>query len=204
MVLTEPVKEFTMKRTLVWLLPALGFLAWDLARAGADDQSREKKGTVVKLDGLQSRTPADWVEEKPTSNLRKYQFKIPRVKDEKMDAEVVIFSFGAGQGGSAAENIKRWKGFFIPPQGKTIDDVAKVTKMKVGGADVTYLDVQGTYKFKERPFDPSSKEELRPDSRMLGVVFESQGGPFFIRLVGPAKTVAQHKTGFDQWLKEFK
>jgi len=193
-----------MKRTLMWLLTALAVLAWDLARAGADEKSGEKKGTVVKLDGLQSRTPADWVEEKPSSNLRKYQFKIPRAKDDKTDAELMIFFFGAGQGGSAAENVKRWKGFFIPPQGKNIDDVAKVTQMKVGGAAVTYLDVQGTYKFKERPFDPSSKEELRPDSRMLGVVFESQGGPYFIRLVGPAKTVAQHKAAFDDWLKAFK
>ena len=37
-------------------------------------------------------------------------------------------------------------------------------------------------------FDPSAKEELRPDSRMLGVVFETGKGAYFMRLVGPAAT----------------
>jgi hypothetical protein len=125
------------------------------------------------------------------------------VEGDKNDAEFVIFSFGPGQGGSAAENVKRWKGFFIPPDGKSIDDVSKVTKMKVGDVDVTYLDVQGTYKYKERPFDPNAKEELRPDYRMLGVVFEGKK-TYFFRLVGPAKTITHHKKGFEDWLKGFK
>jgi hypothetical protein len=192
-----------MKWTLTCLLPMLGILAWGPGQAGAaDDKQGEKKGAVVKLDSLKSRVPADWVEEEPANRMRVYQFKVPRVKDDKTDAEMLIFSFGA-QGGSAEENIKRWKGFFTAPPGKTIEDVSTVTKMKVGDAQVTYLDIHGTYKFKERPFDPSSKEELRPDTRFLGVVFETKKGPYFFRLVGPEKTVTQHKPGFDAWLKAF-
>jgi hypothetical protein len=169
-----------------------------------DEKSANKQGEPVSLDGLQSRVPADWKQEETTNRLRAYQFRVPRVKDDKDDAEMVIFYFGPGGGGSAADNVKRWKAMFIPPEGKAIDDVAKVEKMKVGNVDVTYVDVQGTYKFKARPADPSSKEELRPNSRMLGVVFESPKGPYFFRLVGPAKTVTHHKQGFDDWVKGFK
>src|SRR5262249_15659098 len=112
--------------------------------------------------------------------------------------------FGAGQGGGVAENIQRWKGMFVPPQGKTIDDVAKIEKMKIGGMEVTYLDVQGTYRSRNPPFAPNAKEELKPEWRMLSVYFASNNGAYLMRCVGPAKTVAHHKKGFDEWLKGFK
>ena len=133
--------------------------------------------------------------------MRLAQFRLPKVKGDEFDAEVVIFK---GIGGSAKSNIERWKSFFIPPEGKTIDDVAKVTEIKIADQNAPYLDVQGTYKFKERPFDPQAKEELREHYRMLGVAFDGPKNPYHIRLVGPANTVENYKQGFDDWLKSFK
>ena len=170
----------------------------------AANTKEEKKGSVVEIDGLKSAVPTDWKQEEVSSKFRTHHFRIPHVADDKTDAEMFIFFFGAGSGGSADANIKRWKGFFVPPEGKQIDDVAKVDSFKVGNVNVTYLDVEGTYKFKERPFDPAAKEELRPDHRLLGVVFESPNGPYFFRLVGPAKTVTHNKKAFEDWVKEFK
>lgn len=174
------------------------------AASGPSANAADDKGTVVGIDGLQSRTPANWKEEQPSNKLRAYQFRVPKAKDDPADAEVVIFFFGPGGGGGAEENIKRWKAMFVPPDGKKIDDVSKVDKFKVGKVEVTYLDVQGTYLFKERPFDPNAKVEKKPDYRMLGVVFESEKGPYFFRLVGPTKTVDANKKGFDDWVKGFK
>ena len=189
-----------MKRGLGWMLVVGGLLAW-----GLDSTIRaEDKPGVVSLDGLQSRTPADWKEQPASNKMRAYQFGIPHAKDDETDAELVIFYFGPGGGGSAAANVNRWKEMFIPPEGKTIDDVAKVEKTKVAGVDVTYLDVHGTYRFKFPPFAPNAKEQLKPHYELLGVVFESPKGPYFIRLVGPAKTVEEHKKGFDEWVKGFK
>jgi len=168
----------------------------------ADD--KKKDGNVVELDTLKSKTPADWTQETTTNQMRAYQFKLPNAKDDKASAELIIFYFGQGGGGSAADNIKRWKGMMAPPDGKKIDDVAKVDKFKVGEVPVTYLDVEGTYLAKERPFDPNSKVEKKPDYRMLGVIFESPKGPYFIRVTGPAKTIAEQKQAFDEWLKNFK
>jgi hypothetical protein len=196
-------------KSLRWLLLAGGVVALSFGSvdtgAGQEKQKEKgKHGILVALDGLESRAPADWQEEPPTNRTRIKQFRLSPIGDDKDNAEVVIFYFGEGQGGSAADNINRWKGFFVPPEGKKIDDVAKVQKLKVGDVAVTYLDIYGTYSFKFPPFSPSAKTTLRPNYRMLGVVFESKKGPYFIRMVGPADTVAQYKKGFDEWLKGFK
>jgi hypothetical protein len=193
-----------MKRTAWWgmlLGVALG------GSAGWGPAAEKKQGTKVTIDGLTSVTPAEWKEEEPPAVSKKFrfkQFKLPKTGEDKQDAEFIIFFFGEGSGGSAADNVKRWKSVFMPPKGKKIDDVAKVEKMKVGKVPVTYLDVSGTYKFKKAPFDPDSKTEFRKDYRMIGVVFESEKGPYFFRLVGPAKTIAHYKKGFDTFLKSFK
>jgi hypothetical protein len=164
----------------------------------------DKGGSEVTLDGLTSRTPAAWKKGTPASKMRSYQFTLPRADGDPEDAELVIFFFGKGGGGGAEENIKRWKGFFRAPDGKTLDDVSKVTKFKVGDVDVTYLDVSGTFLSKDPPFDPNAKEVKKADFRRFGVIFESPNGPYFITLTGPAKTMERHKKDFDDWLKNFK
>ena len=165
------------------------------------EKKDDAKGAVVDLDGVKSRAPAGWKQEDPSNRMRLTQFRLPKVEGDKYDTEVVIFQ---GIGGSAKANIDRWKTFFIPPEGKTIDDAAKVTEIKVGEATAPYLDVKGTYKYKERPFDPNAKEERRPDYRMLGVAYDGPKNAYHIRMVGPAKTVEHYKKGFDEWLKAFK
>lgn len=164
-------------------------------------QKKDAAGTIVELDNLRSRTPATWKEEAPKNRMRLVQFMLPKAEGDEYNAEIVIFK---GIGGSAKENIDRWKAMFIPPEGKSIADVSSVSTMKVVDAEITYLDVRGTYKFKDQPFNPNAKEEKRPDFRMIGVVFETKQTPYHIRLVGPAKTVEQYKKGFDDWLKAFK
>jgi hypothetical protein len=186
-----------MRRAIGFAALALVGLAWGLGGAAA----RDDKGTVVNLDGLKSQTPAAWKEEAPANKMRFAQFKLPRTDGDKEDAELVIFK---GFGGSARDNVKRWKEQFIAPEGKKIDEVSHVEEMKIGGANATYLDVSGTYLFKARPIDPDSKAEKRPDYRMLAVHFEGPQNVYHIKLVGPAKTIAHYKKGFDEWLKAFK
>src|SRR5262245_51451696 len=150
------------------------------------------EGTEVTLDGLKSRTPASWKMQKPASRLRTHQFQLPHADGDGQDAELAIFFFGAGSGGSAAENVKRWKGQFQPPEGKTIEDVSKLDKFKVGNVEVTYLDVHGTYLFRD-PSNPKAKVDPMPGFRRFGIIFASENGPYFITLTGPAKTMEKHK-----------
>jgi hypothetical protein len=167
----------------------------------AGSSAAENKGTLVDLDGLKSAAPASWKEEAPSNQMRLAQFKLPKEKGDEFDADVVIFK---GFGGTVRENVNRWKGQFIPPEGKTIDDVAKVTEIKIAGRDATLLDVHGTYLFKRRPIDPDERAEKRPGFHMLAVQFSGPQNLYHIRLVGPAKTVEKYKAGFEDWLKNFK
>jgi len=155
------------------------------------------KGTVITLGQLKSTAPAEWKNQKPSNKLRVFQMAVA-------DADLAIFFFGEGMGGKPADNINRWKGQFVPPEGKTIEDVSKVETFKVGQAELTTLDIHGTFLSKNPPFDPNAKTERKTDYRRFGVVFACDGGPFFITLTGPAKTLEQNKKSFDDWLKNFK
>jgi len=161
--------------------------------------------TTITLDGLKSEAPATWKTKTSPFKTRLHTFTVPKADGDERDAEVQIISFGKdNDGGGLAANIKRWKGMFDPPEGKTIDDVSKQDTFNAGPAKITTLDIQGTYLDKFPPFDPNAKTIRRPDYRRINVFFDSEGGTFFIIFVGPAKTVAQNKKDFDNWLKGFK
>src|ERR1700740_822390 len=101
-------------RHAAWLMAlALGALA--VVGCPAAD---EAKGTEVDLDGLKATTPADWKKEEPSNQFRWMQFRIPKAKDDKDDADLAI---SKGLGGGADANIARWKMSFVPPSGKGID-----------------------------------------------------------------------------------
>jgi hypothetical protein len=154
----------------------------------------------VVLDGMKSKTPSAWVEETPTNKMRFAQFRLPKAKDDKEDAELVVFK---GLGGGAEANVDRWKKQFKAPAGKSLDDVAKVEKIKVGDLDATQLTVEGTFLYNPAPFNPRSKTEARPGYKMIAIYFEGSD-PYQIKFTGPAKTVESHQKGFEQWVKGFK
>ncbi|HLN31602.1 MAG TPA: hypothetical protein VK395_27925 [Gemmataceae bacterium] len=194
----------TLSFLFIGLCALLALTRLGLAETNPSNRQEDRKGKAVSLGGLESRVPADWVEEDVTKQFRLKQYRLEPINDDKENAELIIFHFGAGVGGSAEDNIKRWKRMFVPPQGKTIDEVTKVEKMKVSGVNATYVDLQGNFLYKPSPAAPDSETARRPDYRMLSVMFEAKNGPYFIRLVGPAHIVEHYKKGFDGWIKGFK
>jgi hypothetical protein len=190
-----------MRRILGFVVLAFLVQACSPSASESNAADNEKgKGAVVDLDGLKSKAPGDWQEERPSNRMRYLQFRLPKKGDDKDNAELIVFK---GLGGDAQANVKRWKDQFVPPEGKTIDEVAKVKEIKIGGHPATYVDVQGTYKFKFPPFDPNAKEERKPNYRMLAIHFEGPKDVYHIKLTGPAKTVEAYKKGFNDWLKNF-
>ncbi len=168
------------------------------------EAQEDGKGTVVTLAGLKSTTPATWEKQKPSNRLRKFQFKIPKVKGDKDDAEMVIFYFGKGGGGGVKANLNRWKGQFEAPKGKKLEDVTTLKEFKVGDAEVTKLDIYGTYLYKFPPFSPRAKIIRKENYRRIGVIFSTDEGPYFITFTGPKKTVDANAKAFDKWIKAFK
>src|SRR5438093_572464 len=111
-------------------------------------------GTPVELGGLKSDAPAAWKESASTSPMRVKQFAVP---GKAGDAEVVIFFFGQGQGGSVEDNLARWKKQFEPPAGKT-EAPSKTETLKLAATSATLLEISGTYLFKARPMEPGPGE----------------------------------------------
>jgi hypothetical protein len=178
-----------------------GFLICSAAAPFAGgDSKKENKATVVEIDGLKATTPAEWIKEKPANRLRSHQFRLPRAKDDKEDAELAISGTVIG---SEEEVLKRWKEVFQPPDDKKLEDVTRVDKSKVGKVKLVYMDIHGTYLYKDRPMS-QAKPVPKPGYRMLSLLFVSSDGPTRIWVIGPAATVEKHKKGFDDWLKSFK
>jgi hypothetical protein len=162
------------------------------------------EGTTIELDGLKSTAPAAWKKQPPNPDpkfkSRVHQFKITKAEGDPEDAEMIVFFFGKGGGGGADANITRWKGQFKDaPADKT-----KQEKFEVSKVPVNYLDIQGTYLLRTVPNDPNSNVVEKKDFRAINAIFASPNGPYYIRLLGPNKTVTAQKKAFDEWLKNFK
>jgi hypothetical protein len=133
--------------------------------------------------------------------MRLAQWILPG-EGEAEPAELVIFFFGPGGGGGVDANLERWMSQFAQPDGSPTRDRADVHKLDVHGLALTVLDVQGTYVAAVRPGASERRDE--PDYRLIAAVVEGEGGPWFIRLLGPAASVEQHRASFDAFLKSLR
>lgn len=159
-----------------------------------------RQGNVVELDGLRARTPASWFEVKPVTAPRMRQFRLPGRRE---DAELTLLHYGRGYGGDAQTNIARWQEQFEPPVGQSIQQATEVRNYRHRDMLLVVVALRGTYLYRERPLDLTSKPQRRPDYRMIGVIVQSRHGPYFLHLVGPAPTVARHEQAFFRWLQSF-
>lgn len=148
---------------------------------------------------LRLRPPSGWSTEPVTSSMRVAQYKLPRADGDPEDASLVVYYFGQGQGGSVDANLERWAG----QMGQTMEKAHKET-LSVNTLAVTLLDVSGTYTGDMAP--GSGTGQNKPNSRMRAAVIETPKGPYFLKLVGPLKTVGRWEQEFMSFVKsaEFK
>jgi hypothetical protein len=177
-----------------------------LTVVAAASTAQNQKGTIVEWGGMKSATPADWKQEAPSSKLRLTQFRLPKAEGDPEDGELALFRSPGG--GTIQQNLERQEKKFEIPAGKKPEDAIRVEKIKLGGHDAVYQDIQGTLLKKFPPFDPNAKITRVPDYRQLYVVFEKTEGDttvlYSMYLTGPAKTVEKHKKAFEEWVKAFK
>ena len=155
----------------------------------------------VKFGPLVATPPAEWKSEKPANRLRSHQFKLASDESGLADAEIIVMPESKPK---PEQMFPGWKEQFTPPDGKTLADVAKESKLEVGTTTLHILDVSGTWKYKERPFDPKSKLELKPEYRAIWVIVVTKDEATHVRLSGPEKVVEKHKKAFETWLKSLK
>ncbi len=150
--------------------------------------------TLAAAAALKFDAPAGWVSKPPASSMRVVEYTLPKTAPDTEDAALAVYYFG-GQGGTVQANLDRWVGQMTQPDGRASKDVAKTTTMQTtGGLKVTLLDVSGTY---VAEMSPGATERFnKPGYRLRAAVIEAPDGPYYVKLTGPAATVAK-------WDKEF-
>jgi len=154
----------------------------------------------VTLDGLKSATPVTWKAQKPDNLLRVYQFTLPKADGDKDDALLYVLNTVQG---TPADNITKLKELFILPASMPREQAVREWQIKNAKATLTCVDVRGTYHVKNKPIDKAVKE-VRPDYRMIAVVWVGKDASYAIRLVGPKATIERHAKSFEDWLRNFK
>ena len=149
---------------------------------------------------LKFRVPAGWIEEERTSSMRVAQYKLPKAEGDTEDASLVLYYFGQGQGGSTAANIERWLGQMKQADGSTAKG-AKDEQLVANGLKVTTVDVSGTYVAETAP--GSGTFHNKPAYRLRAAVVETPNGSYFVKLVGPEKTVTHWNDSFVTYIKSF-
>ncbi len=145
--------------------------------------------------------PAGWKTVATSSSMRVAQFALPRAAGDAADAELVVYYFG-GSGGTVDANIERWLGQMQQPDGKPSSAVAKRESRTVNGLKVTLVDVSGTYVAEMTP--GAAQRHNSPNFRLRAAVIETPNGPYFIKLTGPARTIAAAEKAFEQFLGSVK
>lgn len=178
-------------RTIRKMAGMTGGLAIVFFALGADDALQ-----TIEAKGLKFKVPAAWKSSKPSSQMRLAQLTIEPAKGDKDPAELVIFGFPTGAG-TVDANVERWRKQFTDKDGGVPE--AKSKKVKGKNVEVTRVEVAGEYR------DPFAKTQgARPGYRLLGAIAEGKGGTaYFLKLVGPDKTVTGIKDDFDKSLQTF-
>ena len=155
---------------------------------------------AAQKSGLKFRVPTGWVEEERTSTMRVAQYRLPKAPGDSEDASLVLYYFGPGQGGSTAANIDRWIGQMKQDDGSAAEG-ARDEHLVANGLKVTTVDVSGTYVAETAP--GSGTFNNKPAYRLRAAVVETPNGSYFVKLVGPEKTVTQWNDSFLSYIKSF-
>src|SRR5215831_10547195 len=139
-----------MKRSFLFASISLMVLlaCWACGRQGStatNPSANASQPNASQSGDLRFKSPDGWVTEKASSTMRVAQYKLPKAEGDKEDASLVLYYFGATQGGTPQANIDRWISQMQQPDGSDSKTKAKTETVTVNGLKVTTVDVTGTY-----------------------------------------------------------
>jgi hypothetical protein len=160
-------------------------------RAPVDPKPVTPSGKVRSetIEGLTVAVPEEWVRKPGSNAMRLAEFTLPGPGGE---ATLIVSRF-AGGGGDAASNVNRWKTQFVTAEGAPQTEAAVQAALRPP-LTVTRVDIRGTNVAPVMPGSPERYNE--PNSRLLGVIVEGAGDPFFFKVVGSVETLAVWEPAF--------
>lgn len=155
--------------------------------------------TPVTLLGYKTTVPASWTTRAPSSAMRLVEFVTPAV-DGAASAELVVYFFGKGQGGTVESNTARWKSQFSNPDGSPV--VEKIRRDGTGIFPTTYAEYRGTYARGIGAGSPA--DQAKPNQALIAAIAETPNGTLFIQLYGPIASVSAQREALTQFVKGLK
>jgi hypothetical protein len=148
---------------------------------------------TIDAGGLTFQAPAAWKSNPPSSSMRRAELKVAPIGGDKEPAELVVFAFPGGAG-TVEANVQRWRSQFKDADGNPPRIESKTVKGK--NVEVTRVETSGHYFPSQFPGRP--KEPDRPNYRLLGAIAQTPTTGYFIKMVGPDKTMQAVRGDFDQ------
>ena len=146
-------------------------------------------GSGTGAAGMTWTVPSGWIEETPTSSMRRAQYRVP---GSAGDGEGVVYYFGPGQGGGPMENAHRWAGMFKQPDGRDSTEVLTTKQIDVGGIPVLLVEVTGTYA------NLMVNDVEMPGYMLLGAIAQGPDANWFFKFTGPEATIRVQRAAFDE------
>ena len=183
---------------LLLLAPAL------VCAAGCGEDPRAEEARRVEREAISGRVqgtfrpPLGCTLLTPSSRKRVAEF---RLADPEGETAPTLAVFGLPPSPVRA-NLERWSAQFEVPGGGDPMRAAVVGEDSHDGLRITTMDLAGTL-----VATSAGGAVHEPDQRMLGAVVEPLGGAsdlvYFVRVAGPAATVAGNVAGFEDLLARF-
>lgn len=149
-------------------------------------------GAVV-VAGISLTPDPSWAALPARPPMRQAQFSIGSGEES---AEVVVFHFGAGQGGSVDDNLVRWARLVRDENDEPT--MPTISEFESGALRITLAEYAGTY----LSGMPGGEQTPREGWVLLAAIIENgPNGTIFPRLVGPAATVTAQREAFIAFLQ---
>jgi hypothetical protein len=147
--------------------------------------------------GVTWEDPSGWERVTLNNPMRKATYRVPRFGQDKEDAELAVFYFGPGQGGTIDANVDRWVTQF---SGIKPDDVKRADRNANGLRQHTVEIESGSFA-SGMPGGPTRKKD---GYGLLGGIVVAPSGPYFFKLTGPSATVKNARERFFKLLDSVK
>lgn len=146
---------------------------------------------------IQLKPPAEWVS-KPARMMTMAIYAAPKVEGDPEDADVAVSSLATKV--PLQMNVDRWCGQFDLPAGETCQSATKQYQLEGTTHPTTIVEIAGAFKGSSM-FAPSS--DPKPGYKMIAAEVVSDR-PYYIKMVGPAKTVERWRDAFMEMVKAAK
>jgi hypothetical protein len=161
-----------------------------LLLVAADDAKQ-----TIDARGMKFEAPKSWKSETPEKQTRRAQLKVDPLEGDEYPAELIVFAFPGGAG-SVEQNVKRWQNLFKDKDGNPPAIESKTVKGK--NTDVTRVETAGDYH--PAQFPGAKPDPERANARLLGAIVMTDEVGYYLRMVGPNKTMTKLRPDFDALL----